>query len=53
MPELPQPEDRIESPSAPRRPWVAPALTLESVDHTSGKQFHYVAELSGSFGPAS
>jgi hypothetical protein len=53
MPKLPEDEDRIESPPAPRRPWVPPALTHESVDHTAGKYVADASEMSMYVGPAS
>jgi hypothetical protein len=54
MPELPRARDRIESRPAPRRPWVPPALTPESVDHTnSDKPLRAAIEETGLFGPPS
>ena len=54
LPELPRAHDRIESRPTPRRPWVPPALTLESVDHTNAaKAVAYPTELYVTFGPAS
>jgi hypothetical protein len=54
MPELPRAPDRIESRPAPRRPWVPPALTPESVDHTNtAKPLLNPTEMGGVFGRAS
>jgi hypothetical protein len=54
MPESPLAPDRIESSPVPRRPWVPPALTLESVDHTnSGKPIFSPIEVGPDFGPGS
>jgi hypothetical protein len=54
MPELPRAPDRIESRPAPRRPWVPPALTPESVDHTNtAKPVFSFVEEGPSFGPPS
>jgi len=54
MPELPRAHDRIESRPAPRRPWVPPALTPESVEHTNQHKAGIEALEEGfTFGPAS
>ena len=54
MPELPPDPDDIESRPASRRPWVPPALTLESVDHTkTAKPVFSFVEEGPSFGPPS
>jgi hypothetical protein len=54
MSELPEGSDGIESRPASRRPWVAPALALESVDHTNtAKPVFSFVEENANFGPAS